>query len=207
MKTSAHLLVRPLLWTRSSERFQMQLELRLNSLQTRISSSSDQLPKSITRSERTIPSVHPRNHGRRKVLKETIMEITCSSSSTCSASATTTPTKTEDWPSPFSPIRPLFSSSDPSDRPNHYLSYLLYRLNMKYPILLCLLLILTSCDELNETIQCINEYVATFKDKMVTQVPFRTLHSSRYWSMHSPTPWVQLFSTTTSLGEVRWRIS
>jgi meiotically up-regulated gene 157 (Mug157) protein len=41
---------------------------------------------------------------------------------------------------------------------------------MKYPILIALLLCCLLCDELNDTITCINSYVATYKGKMSSQL-------------------------------------
>ncbi len=46
---------------------------------------------------------------------------------------------------------------------------------MKILLLIFTTLLICSASELNDTINCINNYVATFKDKMVLHATFRIL--------------------------------
>lgn len=44
---------------------------------------------------------------------------------------------------------------------------------MKYHFIILLLILSIECSELNDTITCINQYIETFKDKMVTLPLFK----------------------------------
>ena len=61
---------------------------------------------------------------------------------------------------------------------------------MRYLALLLVLALLHSVrsDELDDTIKCINDYVQTYKSKMVLLRPPSARPSSTSWSRPTPTP-------------------